>query len=75
MYATDTDLILANDRVSLTEDLPELELRQGQSGVVRNAWLYPNIAYEVEFSSLKGTGYGSVLLLQEQIVPAGHPRR
>ena len=75
MYGIDGPLILANDRVSLTEDLPELALRQGQSGVVRTAWLFPNVAYEVEFSDLGGTGCGRVLLLHRQVLPAARHGR
>jgi hypothetical protein len=35
--------------VRLVKDLPELELRPGELGIVRGAWEAPTLAYEVEF--------------------------
>lgn len=64
-----TALILSNDRVWLDEDLPELDLYRGDVGVVRSAWLYPNRAYEVEFSVAGSHDRRRVLLLHEQVSP------
>ena len=66
-----TGSILSNDRVRLVRDLPELALRTGSIGVVRSAWFYPTIAYEVEFGS-PGHGGGSghrLLLLEGEVSP------
>jgi hypothetical protein len=38
-----------DDRVRLTQDLPELLLCRGSVGVVRSTWFAPTVAYEVEF--------------------------
>lgn len=38
-------------RVRLVRDLSELQLPQGQVGIVRNKWEQPFPAYEVEFQS------------------------
>jgi hypothetical protein len=37
--------------VRLVKDLPELELRPGQLGVVKAKWEKPTLAYEVEFQN------------------------
>ena len=42
-------MILCNDSVLLTEDLPEISLQAGGVGTFRASWAYPNVAYEVEF--------------------------
>ena len=38
-----------DDVVRLNQDIPELELTRGQTGVVRSTWFAPTVAYEVEF--------------------------
>jgi hypothetical protein len=38
-----------DDTVQLLRDIPELELRQGDRGVVRSTWFAPAAALEVEF--------------------------
>ncbi len=63
--------IMFNDRVRLTEDLPEIDLFRGEIGIVRGAWLYPNTAYEVEFAAAEpGMPPCCLLLLQDQVAPA-----
>jgi hypothetical protein len=37
------------ERVRLTQDLPELGLRRGDAGVVCSTWFEPRTAFEVEF--------------------------
>ena len=64
--------ILANDRVRLEEDLPELSLYRGAEGVVRSSWTYPNRAYEVEFRSPDAYFPSRILLLHEQVTLQGH---
>jgi hypothetical protein len=39
----------AEERVRLTQDLPELGLRRGDVGVVCSTWFNPRTAFEVEF--------------------------
>ena len=39
----------ADDLVRLTQDVPELQLKQGDVGVVCSTWFSPTEAYEVEF--------------------------
>jgi len=57
-----------SDSVKLVKDLPELELRPGEVGVVKNKFEFPTLAYEVEF------GYGDrklrVLLLDHHLKAA-----
>lgn len=43
---------LVDDVVSLTRDIPHLNLHKGQFGVVRSLWTAPGRAYEVEFTGL-----------------------
>ena len=59
--------LMTGDRVRLTEDLPALELRQGDCGVVREAWYYPNVAFEVDFRVPGPEQMSRVLLFFEQI--------
>ena len=40
-----------DDRVRLTQDIPELSLIRGELGIVRSTWFAPSVAYEVEFHS------------------------
>ena len=39
----------ADERVRLTQDLPELGLRRGDVGIVCSTWFNPRTAFEVEF--------------------------
>ncbi len=41
--------IQINERVQVLHDIPELELRGGDVGVVCSKWFKPTTAYEVEF--------------------------
>ena len=43
---TDID---TDERVKLTQDLPELGLHRGDIGVVCSKWFRPSTAFEVEF--------------------------
>ena len=55
-----------DDLVRLRHDIPELQLKQGDVGVVCSTWFSPSEAYEVEF----GPGLdGNIraLLLAEQL--------
>ncbi len=55
---------LVDDFVRLTQDIPELELKQGDVGVVCSTWFSPTQAYEVEFGLDAPT---RALLLAEQL--------
>jgi hypothetical protein len=59
--------VMTGDRVRLSEDLPALELWQGDRGVVREAWYYPNVAFEVEFRMPGQDHLSRVLLFADQI--------
>ncbi len=59
--------VLANDRVRLEQDIPELELFRGDVGVVVSSWFFPNTAYEVEFEIKPQRERLRVLLLQQQL--------
>ena len=66
------EAITASDRVKLLQDLPEMELHRGDVGVVREAWFYPNTAYEVEFPPARPNGPPSrMLLLDDQVALSG----
>jgi len=54
-----------DDIVRLNQDIPELELHRGQTGVVRSTWFAPTVAYEVEFD-LSGDNKRA-LLLERQV--------
>jgi len=54
-----------DDVVRLNQDIPELELQRGQTGVVRSTWFAPTVAYEVEFDA-SGAGRRA-LLLERQV--------
>jgi hypothetical protein len=58
--------IMSNDVVRLAGDLPEVELSAGERGIVRSAWYYPNVAFEVEFGRNEGM---KLLLLPDQLLP------
>ena len=53
-----------DDRVRLTQDIPELLLQAGDVGVVCSMWFAPTEAYEVEFGL---PGPTRALLLAEQL--------
>jgi hypothetical protein len=56
-----------DDRVRLTQDLPELSLSRGTVGVVRSTWFAPTIAYEVEFEPVGLDYRARALLLASQV--------
>ena len=56
-----------DDRVRLTHDLPELSLRAGELGIVRTAWQFPYLAFEVEFRPVGQTFQTRCLLIAEQV--------
>ena len=56
-----------NDLVRLTQDIPELQLRQGAVGVVCSTWCAPSEAYEVEFTASGLSEQTRALLLAEQL--------
>lgn len=58
----------SSECVRLVKELPELELRPGQVGVVRSKWQSPTLAYEVEFRS--GDRPLRVLLLENHLAAA-----
>ena len=58
------------DRLRLRVDIPELGLCRGQIGVLRSTWLWPAVAYEVEFEPAQGTCKTRALLLQNQVEAA-----
>jgi hypothetical protein len=43
------DQVQVNDRVMLTQDVPERGLHCGEVGLVCSTWFAPSTAYEVEF--------------------------
>lgn len=53
-----------DDRVRLTQSIPELDLQAGDVGVVCSTWFAPTEAYEVEFGL---PGPTRALLLAEQL--------
>jgi len=61
-----------DDYVRLTQDLPELSLRQGAVGVVCSTWFSPHTRYEVQFTEVQGGG-GDIraLLRPEQVAVDG----
>lgn len=56
-----------DDTVRLTQDIPELLLSRGMSGVVRSTWCAPWLAYEVEFHISGDTHETRALLMAEQV--------
>jgi hypothetical protein len=56
-----------DDRVRLTQDIPELSLIRGELGIVRSTWFAPSVAYEVEFHSAESDYETRALLLAEQV--------
>ena len=55
-----------DDVVRLNQDIPELELHRGQTGVVRSTWFAPTVAYEVEFD-FSDAHAKRALLLERQV--------
>lgn len=58
----------SSEPVRLVKDLPELELRPGQVGIVRDRWQSPTVAYEVEFRC--GERHVRVLLMENHLMAA-----
>jgi len=56
-----------DDKVCLTENIPELELARGAKGVVRSTWFAPTVVYEVEFHQI-GCDYDTRALLRAEQV-------
>jgi hypothetical protein len=56
-----------DDLVQLLEDLPDLCLRKGTSGVICAKWFMPKPVYEVEFQTSDGVIPLRALLLAEQL--------
>ncbi len=59
-----------DQRVCLLRDIPELDLRRGDVGVLCSTWFSPQTAYEVEFDRPGLNMKTRALLLEEQIQPA-----
>jgi hypothetical protein len=62
----------ADERVRLTQDLPELGLRHGDVGLVCSTWFEPNTAYEVEFQPSAPGHRVRALLMPNQIQKAAN---
>ena len=62
--------IMSNDEVRLLRDVPELELREGEVGVVRSSWYVPVVAFEVEFARHSRRHAARVLLPKEYVQSA-----
>ena len=60
-----------DDVVRLNQDIPELELHRGQTGVVRSTWFAPTVAYEVEFDFSEANQAKRALLLERQVTVEG----
>jgi len=59
--------IKADEHVRLTNDLPELGLHRGDTGVVCSTWFDPRTAFEVEFPN-RACGHSvRALLMRNQI--------
>ena len=59
--------IKPDERVRLTNDVPELGLHRGDTGVVCSTWFDPRTAFEVEFQPLAHGCSVRALLLRNQI--------
>jgi hypothetical protein len=59
-----------DDRVRLTQDVPELFLHRGDTGIVRSVWCSPVEAFEVEFQDVAPDSPDSQVraLLSEQFL-------
>jgi hypothetical protein len=68
-----------NDAVRLTQDVPRLDLRRGEVGVVRSTWFSPAVVYEVEFHTIGCDLDTRALLSAEQVevedAPTPEPAR
>jgi hypothetical protein len=62
----------ADERVRLTQDLPELGLHYGDVGLVCSTWFEPDTAYEVEFQPRAPRGRVRALLMPNQIQKAAN---
>jgi hypothetical protein len=65
--------IQVDERVQLTQDVPELGLHRGEVGLVCSTWFRPATAYEVEFQRKMPDISIRALLRPNQI--AGEPER
>ena len=58
-----------DQRVRLLRDVPELDLHEGDVGVLCSTWFSPQTAYEVEFVRAGLNMKTRALLLEGQIQP------
>ena len=58
-----------DDVVRLAADLPELQLRRGDLGIIRSKWCHGIGAIEVEFLNVGLESRTRALLLAEDVVP------
>ena len=56
-----------DDHVRLTQDIPDLWLHHGQSGIVCSRWSDPTPAFEVEFHTTDPDEVIRALVLGEQL--------
>ena len=56
-----------DDRVRLTQDVPQFALNRGEVGIVRSTWFAPAVAYEVEFQQI-GSDYQTRCILNAEQV-------
>ena len=63
------ETIQIDQRVKLTQDIPELELHCGESGAVCSIWHTPMPAYEVEFEANKRECNVRALLMSYEVLP------
>ena len=56
-----------NDHVRLTQDIPNLCLHRGESGIVCSSWCVPTVAYEVEFHTAGSDDATRALVPGEQL--------
>jgi len=61
--------LCVDQRVRLLTDIPELELRSGDEGILCSRWFSPQPAYEIEFETLAGYCKTRALLLANQFQP------
>ena len=59
--------LIAEEHVRLTQDVPELGLRRGDTGVVCSTWFDPTTAFEVEFQPDASDCPVRALLMPHQI--------
>lgn len=58
-----------DDVVRLATDLPELQLRRGDLGIIRSKWCHGIGAIEVEFLNVGLESRTRALLLAQDVVP------